>query len=444
MTEKRPSTRNPTTWFYGWLMVAISGLMSTLFSGFVARGSSIWLLPVQEYFGLSRGAVSVAFSVARSEGAFEGPAIGWLLDRFGARTVIFWTSLLMGVGMLILPLASKGTPTTFWLFFFPLWLGAISFGGYAAFSHGCHVLVANWFIRQRAFALAVFNGIKSSGGALVILLLSWIILTHGWRPAAVVAGLSTLIVALPLTFFLIRRSPESKGLYPDGSPPAEGVALGQRRAEGLHGPSRVVREVDFQIKEALLTRSFWFLLVGNLFRNIARGVVFVHFVAIVEWRGGERQTAAFILGLSFFVEIFMLLLMGWLADRSPKSLVLSVGMVCGALATVMLFPGMPLWTLFVFAILFAAMNGQGPAVWATVGDYFGRTNFGAIRGIIGFASTPGVLAAPMLAGFWFDSSQSYTVPLAVVVGLFGFSAAIFMFLRKAEQPLRPPSIPRRF
>ena len=410
--------------------------MSMLFSGFLSRGSAVWVLPVQEYFGLSRGAVSVAFSIARSEHAFEGPAIGWLLDRFGARTIIFWTALLMGVGLLILPLASNRTPTTFWFFFFPLWLGAISVGGYSAFGHGCHVLVANWFIRRRAFALGVFTGIRSIGGALLLLLVSWVILTYGWRTAAVVAGLSTLIVTLPLTFFFVRRSPESKGLYPDGRPPVEGVAAGPRQGKGPHAPSRVVQEVNFQVKEALLTRSFWVILVGNLLRNIARAVLFVHFVGIMEWRGEDRQTAAFILGLSFFVEIFMVILTGWLADKLPKGLVLSMGMVYGVLATAMLFPGMPFWTLFVFAILFGAMNGHGPAVWATVGDYFGRTNFGVIRGIISFAGTPGVLAAPMLAGFWFDSFQSYTVPLAVVVGLYGFSAATFTLLRKTEQPAR--------
>ena len=442
MPEKRPSTRSPARLFYGWRIVGISGLMSGIYSGFLVRGASVWFLPIQEYFGLSRGAVSVAFSIARSEGAFEGPVVGWLLDKLGARTVILWATLLMVAGYLVLPLAKSHNPTTFWLFWFPVWLGAIAAGGNSAFSHGTHVVVANWFIRRRAFALGMLNSIQAVGAATLVPLVSWLLLNHGWRATSVIAGLTILVVALPLTLLFIRRSPEEVGQYPDGDPPLELAPVElpsgeagheEAAAPGHDESSRKGEERNASVRAALRSRSFWFLTAGNAMRNAVRSLLFVHLVAIIEWRGEDRQTAAFILGFSSLVEIFMQLTMGWLADRLPKGLVLGMGMLCGSAGALLLFPGMPFWTLFLVAILLAAMNGQGPVIWATVGDLFGRTNYGVLRGFVNFAATPGVLAAPALAGFWFDHSQSYTVPLALTAGIYAVSAVILMSLGRTTQ-----------
>jgi len=40
-------------------------------------------------FGWSRTVASGAYALSRLEGGIEGPIIGWLIDRFGARKLVF-------------------------------------------------------------------------------------------------------------------------------------------------------------------------------------------------------------------------------------------------------------------------------------------------------------------------------------------------------------------
>src|SRR5262245_49631844 len=74
--------------FYGWRMVAISCAMRMLGGGFHLYGFTIFFLPITQELGLSRAATSLVFSLARAEGAIEGPLAGYLIDRLGPRPMM--------------------------------------------------------------------------------------------------------------------------------------------------------------------------------------------------------------------------------------------------------------------------------------------------------------------------------------------------------------------
>ena len=88
--------------FYGWRMVAAGSAMRMLGGGFHLYGFTIFFLPIPSELGLSRAATSLVFSLARAEGAIEGPLAGYVIDRYGPRPMMIAGILLSGLGYMLL------------------------------------------------------------------------------------------------------------------------------------------------------------------------------------------------------------------------------------------------------------------------------------------------------------------------------------------------------
>jgi len=139
-------------------------------------------LPVSQDLGLSRAATSLAFSLARAEGAIEGPLVGYLVDRFGPRPMIVTAALLSGIGYILLSWVNS-YPS-----FLVIYLGVISLAFTAGFVHSPMVVANTWFIRQRARAMTVISAAVTIGGALISPLARLEYRRMGWRWAAFIAG----------------------------------------------------------------------------------------------------------------------------------------------------------------------------------------------------------------------------------------------------------------
>src|SRR5882724_6114016 len=88
--------------FYGWRMVAVGSALRVLGGGLYFYGFSVFFLPLSQDLGLSRAATSLVFSLARAQGAFEGPIAGYFIDRYGPRPLMILAILMTGVGHMLL------------------------------------------------------------------------------------------------------------------------------------------------------------------------------------------------------------------------------------------------------------------------------------------------------------------------------------------------------
>ncbi len=88
-------------------MVAASAAVRLLGAGLHSYGFTVFFLPLSQELNLSRTATSFAFSLARAEGAIEGPIVGHMLHRYGPRPVMLVAVALMGVGYLLLSQATS-------------------------------------------------------------------------------------------------------------------------------------------------------------------------------------------------------------------------------------------------------------------------------------------------------------------------------------------------
>jgi nitrate/nitrite transporter NarK len=242
------------------------------------------------------------------------------------------------------------------------------------------------------------------------------------------------VLALVPLVLLVRRSPESMGLLPDGE------------VRARHNPSPLVtsrvrrlREPEeYTAREAFRTPAFWVLAAFHGLRNVPYGAVSVHLVPLLVWKGLDEHTAAFFVGLTAFSAVIVRPLTGWLGDRWSKRKIGALGVILGGLGLVVLtYSKGALWHMVFFAILFSFADGVNSVTWALVGDFFGRHHFASIRGWIGMIQSLVAMPAAVFTGWIFDQTQSYTyalIPFIVIYALAG------LVLWQVPRPRRPQGL----
>jgi MFS family permease len=406
--------------FYGWRMVAAGSAMRMLGGGFHLYGFTIFFLPITNELGLSRAATSLVFSLARAEGAVEGPLAGYVIDRYGPRPMMIAGVLMSGLGYMLLATVHSYTA------FLTVYLGVISLAFSAGFMHSPMVLANSWFIRRRAMAMTLISSAIGIGGTLITPLLAYTVQTWGWRYGAFIAGVSLIVAGIPIALY-VKRSPETMGLVPDGvSPRSEDKREAPNYASGI---SERGHEPDFTLKQALKTAAFWKLILATTTRVGVFNSITVHFVPIMVWRGASEARAAAMLATMALMSLPSHLFVGWIADRVHKPTLMAICMLIGAGAVGILAYGENEWSLWVFTLLFTFVEALFPVSWATVGDFFGRKHFATIRGSMSFFYLWGPALGPVITGFVYDRHQSYAPLMSPYIAISLIAALLYATLR---------------
>ena len=406
--------------FYGWRMVAANSALRVLGAGLHSYGFTVFFLPISQDLNLNRTSTSLVFSLARAEGAIEGPVVGHLLDRHGPKPIMLAAVLLMGAGYLLF--SQVNSYATFLI----VYLGVISLAHVGGFMHAPMVLINTWFIRYRARAITISSAAFGLGGVLVAPVLSVIVQAWGWRWGAAIGGLLFLVVGIPLCL-TIRRSPESMGLLPDGDEPAG-------PEPGKDGPEQTIKsEVEVTVAEALRSFAFWGSVLAAGIRNASYHAISVHFVPLMVWKGFSQPQAALLLSVFAFLGMASTLILGWLADKANKPRMTAFILFAAAGAMFLPIVGSSLWSLCLFTIVFAAVEATFPLGWAVVGDLFGRKHYAKIRGYMTLFYTWGGVLGPVIAGAIFDRWKTYEPLLWSLVVMFIVGGLFFASLNRSWQ-----------
>ena len=318
--------------FYGWRMVAAASALRVIGAGLHSFGFTVFFLPLSQDLNLNRTSTSLAFSLARAEGAVEGPLVGHLLERYGPKPIMIAAVLLMGVGYLLL--SQVDSYATFLI----VYLGVISLAHAGGFMHAPMVLVNTWFIRHRARAITVSSAAFGLGGVLVAPILSVIVQSWGWRWGAAIGGVLFLVIGLPLCL-TIRRSPESMGLFPDGNDTAA-LTSGQDES----GQKIRAESMSLWLKRYALSRSG-----ARCWRRVSATAPTmrsaVHFVPLMVWKGLSQSEAALLLSVYAFLGMALTLILGWVADKANKPRMTALILFAAAGAMFLPIMGSSLWLL---------------------------------------------------------------------------------------------------
>jgi sugar phosphate permease len=310
-----------------------------------------------------------------------------------------------------------------------VYMGLVSLSFHAGFMDAPMLIANTWFIRNRTMAMALISGSIGIGGFIFTPILSAAVHAFGWRQAAFGCGVLFIVIGLPLTL-LVRRSPESIGLLPDGDQPST-----PNESEGAANGPLLREEAHFTLAQALRTSSFWYLTTATAIRVIILSALNVHYVALMVWKGMTPQRAAFFLAAQAFMAVPSHLLFGWVGDRLNKPRLMATCMLLATGSMFVLVYVHSEWAILIFIALFSVVESTFPVNWSTVGEYFGRQNFAKIRGSMSFVSTWGSVIGPVIAGAVYDRTLSYEIVIWSSAILLLIAGALYAMVNKPAAPI---------
>jgi MFS family permease len=407
--------------FYGWIIV-IAGFVGQFIEGILSQGFSTYLGPLQSEFGWSRAILAAPRSVTQINGAILGPLQGSLIDRFGPRLVATVGTFIVGLGLI-----SFGLVHSLWQYYAANIVVDLGFGlaGLLVVS----VTINHWFRRRRTAAQSLFLLGYTTAGIIGLPLIVWLQSSFGWRASAIISGVGVWAIGMPASL-LLRRDPAPYGLQMDGanSPPISAGSAARTR-EVVQG---------FTLRQAMHTRTFWFLSVANGLNGLAQSAMIVHlFLHLEDDVGLSRATAALVWTVASLASVPARLLLGLMGDRLPKHLLYggSLALIGCGILVLGLASSLPMALLF--AVLYGfGWGGRTPLQNALDGEYWGLKSLGRISGTLRSLAVPLSIAGPVFAGVLADARGDYRFVFICVSGA-SFVAAALVLLASRPHSTEP-------
>jgi sugar phosphate permease len=391
----------PPRVFYGWVIVL--GAVVGQFAAMAGRGqvNGVFLTPMTEDLGWTRGEFTLASSAAFVVGGFAGLIIGPMVDRYGPRPLMFVGTIGYGLALLV-----TSQVDALWQFI-ALQVLAGGVGSALVGPLVVNVAVSRWFVIRRGWALAI-GSMGVSLAALVMPLTMTTVVDHwDWSIGYVVLS---VMVALPLLIVtpFMRRSPEDHGLLPDGR-----LVAAAASAEEEEQLARIQRDHDQSLtrSEALHTVAIWLLVVAFGINIAGLSAMFVHGIPFMTEAGFTRTEAAAAFSVTGIANFASKFLWGWALQRITGARLAAAAFTSSATGVLLIIAAneAQLMPLLVVAFLFFGVGFGGTIpisefLWA---NYFGRRYLGAVRSVgMPFTVLFGSLG-PIAVALFFDATGRY-------------------------------------
>jgi MFS family permease len=381
--------------FYGWWVVATASLGLCLGTGpIIVLSFGVFFKPLSQDFHAGRAAVSLAFTLHNVISAVCIPLVGRLMDSLGARRVILTGTALFGLILLSSELLGAGIAYLYLLY---AALGVVG-GSTSPVPYG--VVVSRWFDQRRGLALGLMAFGLGLGAIAIPVVAQRLIAMFGWRTAYASFGCAALLVSLPVVATFLEEDPKEKGLWPDGTTPAQSAERNRNHLEGLiwrdtwHDP------------------AFWLMISAFFLAGASLFACILHLPALLTDRGISARGAAVASSLVGVALLIGRIGAGYLLDRvfAPRLAMLFFGSTAVGIALLWAGSAGNLALLAAF-LLGVGMGAEVDIIVYLMSRYFGLRALGTAFGY-GFASyaLAGALGV-LLMGAGFDFTHSYTVPL---------------------------------
>ena len=423
--------------YYGWVVVGASG--TAIFARMAPSITTltVFIYPMSQELGWSRTLIAGSVSAGAIASMVLSPAIGWAIDRLGARLVLAGGVLVVGVAMISLAWATL--PATFYLAYAA---GRVVF--HTAAPLGAGAIAARWFIRMRGRAVGITFFCGAVGGVVFTMLAALAIGSWGVAAAWIAIGAVCLAVALLPNLLLLAERPEDLGLRPDGDPPRRPSPEGRAGVPPSGNPAassptpanpaaddRERANDSWTVPETLRTASFWILALMGLATFFVQSGVNVHIAAYLRDQGLSLTNAAAVVTAGWVVSAAGSVGWGWLMERLPARWLYSamLALLSGSVLLLLLVGGIggALASAGLIGLVAAGGNITPAVVYA---DYYGRASLGRIRGLAEIGVLVGQSTGPLLAGVAYDLSGSYTLIFLVFAAIAAAGSLLVLYARR--------------
>jgi OFA family oxalate/formate antiporter-like MFS transporter len=411
--------------FYGWYIVGVGFLSHVACAFHMSSTLSVFLKPLTEDLGVSRGLFSLLRSGEILLGAAMAPLVGPMVDRYGGRWLMAGGALAAGIGFVVMSQVSA-----FWQFLILRWT-LVSVGGVFMCHMVVSVTVSRWFVRKRGRAIAIASLGQGFSKVLIPVVTATLFVSVGWRFTWAIFGVITLIVVLIPALVFMRRSPEDLGLKPDGvEPSALGDDAQKPTLDAKASKTIAADDVVWTWQEVIRTQTFWIICFIYGMANVGIAGLNLHVFAYVTDIGFSPIVAATVLSIIASMQFGSTLVWGIISERMEirrSSMLMFLLQAIGLALVLSLNQIVPLYAGF---LLYGIGLGGGwvlqELIWAT---YFGRVSLGMVRGLgILVTHAFGAAGAPFF-GFVHDLTGSYRSSFLTFVIALIISALLSLLVR---------------
>ena len=337
-------------------------------------------------YGWSRTLLSSCISLAFLVMGILAFVGGRLNDRYGPRVVLSVAGTLCGIGYALLSQVTQP------------WQLFVLFGMFIGVGMATHDVVtlstiARWFHQRRGIMTGVVKTGTAAGQIAVPPFAAFLIAQFGWRPALIILG-GTAVIMLLSAASLMKSPPADHG--PDPGSASSGMAFDEARRTPLLWMFCAIQFCFFPTLTTIplhivvhgmdlgMTPALAAILLSVIGASSVAGRL--TFGTLVDQIGGKRTLMFCFIPLLFALSAFLVI-------HTP-------------------------WVLFGAVALYGfAHGGLFTAVSPTVAEYFGLKAHGAIFGIILLFGTIGGALGPILAGWAFDVTASYSIAFGSLAAL---------------------------
>jgi MFS family permease len=395
--------------YYGYIIVGCCFLIIAISFGTSYSFGTFFNALLQD-FGWSRAVTSIGYSVSQITAGIVGIFTGRLTDRFGPRPTIIICGLSLALGCFLMSFVN----TTWQLnLFYGFFVGA-GFGGVMI---PAMATVSRWFVRNQGLMTGIMVSGTGFGTTIMPLVATALLSAYNWRTSFVIIAAIAVAVIIPSALFL-KRDPSKIGQ----------VALGANDHKSSHKFPTVS---GLTFKETVRTPYFWIIFLIYLQIGFFVQSVMLHIVPHAKSLGIDSGSAALILSCIGVGGICGRIILGGLSDRIGVKYTLLIALGIALLAFVWLQISNQLWMLFVFGVIYGFAYGALIALQALLGaKMFGLLSVGTIVGVIVFAYTFGGSIGPIVTGYIFDKTGSYSLAFLIFTLLSTAGVILTFFVRK--------------
>lgn len=411
--EREPSSRGI---HWAWIILAVCFVNLYINYG-IRLGYSVLLPEMIRTMGFTRRQGGDIFNSYFIVYVIFSLFTGYLTDRLGARRVISFFCIILGIGTILM-----GTAQNFWQAC--VFYGIVGMGG-AAMWTPVITLVQKWFdVKKKGMALGILSagfglGFATMGKFYPVVVTHW-----SWRYCWYILGAAALLMVAANALFL-RSKPEDKGLFPWGQLPEDTAAVKST-------PSAQAQKIRFS--EIITLPHFWFIGFSYFLIAAALYLILTFMVDYARYELGfpyaKASTLATVHGIGQIVGV---LTIPMASDYIGRRMTLILSNTCIALSilSIVFAGGNELWLYASIGFIGAFFGATFPMYGAAGGDYFKREMMGTVIGALTIFYGSGAILANRIGGQIRDATGSFSTPfiIAAVSALF---AAVLMFCVKKK------------
>lgn len=417
MHDLQPAARRAP--YYGWYIVAACSGVAFITWGVGVFNNGVFLGYFVERYGWTRASLSIGPTLFHLWAGLMGIFVGRLIDRQGPRPVLLLGALAMAAGVMLLGLPQQPWHT---------WPAFLLLGTGFACLHTVTLgkIVARWFFRQRARAMAVATFGASLGGTLLVPLNVAILQRWGSAASGATLAAIALCMIVPLALWVIKDGPEVFGLQPDGD---------DKPHDAPETDATPADTYPWTVPEALQTRAFWLLAICFSLGMFAQSGFLLHQVMFLQLTFDLRG-AAFVVMVTTLMGTVGRISFAVLGNRWHARHVASAVFVLQATGMALSAYGRAPWLLTLASAIFGLTMGIVVALQPLLtAGCFGQHAFGRIYGPIYFGIRCGAAAGPLVFGLMATATGDYR-------GVFTLSAVGLGLAALGIGWAMPPATPR--